>query len=373
MTESPRRLSEVLQYFFRLGIVAFGGPAAHIAMMQRDLVDQRKWLDSSTFLDYVGATSLIPGPNSTEMTMHCGMHRAGVKGLFAGGIAFILPAVTITLFIAISIGYVQHFQAFEPIMDGVKAVVIAIIVGAIWKLGQKAIKNLALFILALGVVAACWFGISEILCILGAGILGLVAYFAYHATQNFNGIAIPLFFFLNINIETSKIFLIFLKIGSILFGSGYVLFAYLDGELIQNLGWLTHAQLTEAVAIGQITPGPVLSTSTYIGYQLDGIAGAVAATCGIFLPSFLFVLLLNPLIPKMRKSKPLSWFLLAVNCAAVSVMVVVVIYMTKDVVTDWKTLFIGGLGFVLYFGFPKLSSIWIVLAGAAAGFFLQFL
>lgn len=364
---------EVVQYFSKLGCIAFGGPAAHIAMMQKDLVEEKKWLSSEEFLDYMGATNLIPGPNSTEMTMHCGYHRAGVKGLIGAGASFIIPATLITLLIAVFYEQISDINWVVPIIAGIKAAVISIIVGVILKLGKKAVTGVQLAILGILVIVANILGLNEVLCILGAGLLFMIAK-SFSQGQTLNSIIIlPMFALLKTAVVNSKLFLIFLKIGAVLFGSGYVLFAYLDGELIDNLGWLTHDDLLEAIAIGQITPGPVLSTATFIGYKLAGFQGAILATLGIFIPSFFYVWILNRLVRKMRESKILQYFLQAVNVAAVAVMVVVAIKMTASIVVDWKTTVICILSFAAYFYFDKISTVWIVVGGAAAAFLLSFI
>jgi len=366
-------LTEVFKYFSRLGFVAFGGPAAHIAMMEEDLVAKKKWLTTEEFLDYMGATNLIPGPNSTEMTMHCGYHRAGPTGLFVAGLSFIIPAVLITLIIAIFFEKINELSGVIPIISGIKAAVLSFIAAAIYKLGTKAVKTYFLFAVGILVMIASFLGINEILCILGAGILFALSKSVIQGNR-LNSLAIlPLFALLKVPYTHLKLFLIFLKIGAVLFGSGYVLFAYLDGELIDNMGWLTHPDLVEAIAIGQITPGPILSTATFIGYKIGGIQGALLATVGIFLPSFFYVLILNKLIRKMKSSQLLSYFLDAVNVAAVAVMIIVTIKMGESILTDWKTVLICGLSFFVYFYFKNVNTLWIVCGGALMGYILSFL
>ncbi|NNE29150.1 MAG: chromate efflux transporter [Saprospiraceae bacterium] len=364
-------LKEIFQYFFRLGFIAFGGPAAHVALMEEDLVKRKKWLTTEEFLDYMGATNLIPGPNSTEMTMHCGYHRGGPAGLFVAGASFIFPAVLLTLIVAIFFEKFSDIAWVVPIIDSIKAAVLSFIAAAILKLGRKAVKNYFLAIVGVLVLVASFLGVNEILCILLAGVLAMIIKFASSPKQ-FNSV-IPLFFLMAVPYSHLKLFLIFLKVGAVLFGSGYVLFAYLDGELIQNLEWLTHSDLVEAIAIGQVTPGPVLSTSTFIGYKLGGVSGALWATLGIFLPSFLYVWLLNPLIPKMRQNKLLSSFHGAVNVAAVAVMLVVTFQMAQSILIDWKTILVCGLSFFVYFYFKGINTLWIILGGAAMGFAMSYI
>lgn len=367
-------LSEVLKVFFKLGCIAFGGPAAHVAMMEAEIVSKRKWMTREYFLDLMGATNLIPGPNSTEMTMHCGYERAGKLGLFVAGAAFIFPAVVITGVLAWF--YVEFGQLPEvaALVFGIKPAVLAIILGAIIKLGKKAYKSVQLGVLGVAVLVACFFGLSEILALLGAGIIGMFLFYALEKGRpKANSIApLGLLGMLNLSPETLKIFLSFLKVGAILYGSGYVLFAYLDAELVET-GLMTREALIDAIAIGQFTPGPVLSTATFIGYQLGGVMGAVAATVGIFLPSFLFVLLLNPIIPRMRKSLLLSKFLDSVNIAAVAVMASVLIDMGRTVLVGWEAIVIAVLSLFFTFGPKKLNSMWIILGGAILGYLLSML
>ncbi len=369
------KLSEVAGVFFKLGCIAFGGPAAHVAMMEEEVVNKRKWMDRQHFLDLMGATNLIPGPNSTEMTMHCGHERAGIPGLFVAGACFIFPAVVITGILAWLYAEYGQLPAVEPIVFGIKPAVLAIIAAAVIKLGKKALKNWELGVLGAMVLTAAILGINEILALLSAGILGAVYFYSKHKVSGSTKALVPLFFLQAstttiAKITSLKVFWTFLKVGAVLYGSGYVLFAYLDAELVGN-GWLTRQQLIDAVAMGQFTPGPVLSTATFIGYQITGFWGAVAATAGIFLPSFLFVLILNPLVPKMRKSKPLGFFLDSVNVAAVAVMVAVLFEMSKDTLTDWRGIVIAVISVGLTFGLKKVNAMWTVLGGALLGYLLH--
>ncbi|CAM4143114.1 chromate efflux transporter [Gillisia hiemivivida] len=368
-----KELLEIAKLFFKLGSIAFGGPAAHIAMMEDEVVKKRKWMTQEHFLDLVGATNLIPGPNSTEMTMHCGYERAGWKGLFVAGFCFIFPAVVITSIFAWLYQEYGQLPKVEPFIYGIKPAVISIIIIAAFRLGKKAVKNIELAILGSITLVACLLGLNEIIALFGCGLLGLVMYLFKKNTGNLKSL-IPFFLFQAIDpvkIGTFKIFLTFLKVGAILYGSGYVLFAFLDTELVAN-GWLTRQALIDAVAIGQITPGPVLSTATFIGWQMNGITGAIAATVGIFLPSFLFVLILNPLIPKMRKSKIIGVILDAVNVAAVALIIAVSVEMAKDTITDWRTTGIAVASLIVVFVLKKLNSAFIVLGGAIIGYLLTF-
>ena len=263
-------LGEVASVFFRLGLVAFGGHAAHIAMMEDEIVEKRKWMDRQHFLDLMGATNLIPGPNSTEMTMHCGHERAGIPGLFVAGACFIFPAVVITAILGYLYVTYGQLPSVEPFLLGIKPAVLALIASAIYKLGKKALKGVELSILGVLTVIASLMGVDEIVALLSAGVIGTM-YFYFKSAVNTGKVTslIPLFFFQGavVKLSTMKIFLSFLKVGAILYGSGYVLFAYLDAELVSS-GVLSRPELMDAIAIGQFTPGPVLSTATFIGYQL---------------------------------------------------------------------------------------------------------
>lgn len=367
--EPNKNLKEVAKVFFKLGSIAFGGPAAHIAMMEDEVVKKRKWMTQQHFLDLVGATNIIPGPNSTEMTMHCGHERAGWKGLIVAGACFILPAVAITMVFAWLYQQYGQLPKVEPFIYGIKPAVIAIILGAVYRLGKKALKNVALGILGALTLIVSLLGVNEILALFACGFLGLILHFIRSAKNNLNGFTPLVLLQVITSASTLKILWIFLKVGALLYGSGYVLFAYLDAELVST-GLLTRQELIDAVAVGQFTPGPVLSTATFIGWQLGGFWGAIAATLGIFLPSFIFVAILNPLIPKMRKSKIIAAFLDAVNIAAVAVIVAVCVEMGKDTLTDWRTILIAVLSIIAVFIFKKMNSAFIVIGGASIGYVL---
>src|SRR5690606_32825043 len=333
-------LKEVAKVFFKLGSIAFGGPAAHIAMMEDEVVKKRKWMTHQHFLDLVGATNLIPGPNSTEMTMHCGHERAGWKGLIIAGVCFVFPAVTITMVFAWLYQQYGQLPRVEPFIYGIKPAVIAIIIVAVYRLGNKALKNVRVGVLGALTLIACLLGVHEILALFVCGLLGLIWHLVINSKNNLNSFSPIILFHVVLSSSSLKILWIFIKIGAILYGSGYVLFAFLDAELVST-GLLTRQELIDAVAVGQFTPGPVLSTATFIGWQLGGFWGAIAATIGIFLPSFIFVSILNPFVPKMRKSKIFTAFLDAVNIAAVAVIIAVCIEMGKDTLTDWRTILIA--------------------------------
>jgi chromate transporter len=371
MNEEKNNLKEVAKVFLKLGTIAFGGPAAHIAMMQQEVVLKKKWMSEQHFLDLIGATNLIPGPNSTEMAIHIGHERAGVKGLLVAGFCFIIPAVIITGFFAWLYKYYGQIPELQPFFYGIKPAIIAIIIGAIYPLGKKALKTIELGIIGASALLLCFAGINEIIVMFGAGLLAIILAAARNTTK-LNSIA-PISILKGASIlsaTNTKLFFTFLKIGSILYGSGYVLFAFLNDELVSK-GLLTSQQLVDAIAVGQFTPGPVFSSVTFIGYQINGFGGAIVSTIGIFLPSFLFVWLLNPLVPKMRKSKIFSSFLDAVNIASVAIIIFVCYQMSKDSISDWRTIIITLASVVLTFAFKKVNNVFFVIGGSALGYLLS--
>lgn len=375
ITDRKSRLKEVALVFLKLGFISFGGPAAHTAMMEEEVVNRRKWMDRQHFLDLLGATNLIPGPNSTEMTMHCGHEQAGIAGLIIAGLSFILPATIITgIFAWLYVNYGQ-LPEVSPYIYGIKPAVLAIIVSAILSLGKKAVKGIETGILGGIVLLACIAGLNEIAAMLSAGIAGTIYFYLKNNRQGKLGSFLPLLAIPAISVSVSGIsamglFWVFLKVGAVLYGSGYVLFAYLDAELVTR-GWLSTEQLIDAVAVGQFTPGPILSTATFIGYILAGTNGALLATAGVFLPSFIFVLILNPVIPKLRRSQLMSWFLDSVNVASVAVMASVLFVMSRDTLTNWRSSVIAVAAILIVSRFKKLSPVLLVISGALAGYLLN--
>jgi len=364
------KLKEVAALFLKLGIIGFGGPAVHIAMMEEEVVRRRKWISQEHFLDLVGATNLVPGPNSTEMTMHCGHERAGRAGLFVAGACFIIPAVLITAVFAWAYQVYGKLPQAEAFIYGIKPAIIAVIIALVIALGKKALKTAELA--AIGVIAAALalLGINEIYILFGGGLAGILLYLMKTQRDKVSSV-VPLAltgnFFSAANL---KIFWIFLKVGAILYGSGYVLFAFLDAELVKT-GMLSKQELLDAIAVGQFTPGPVFSSATFIGWQIGGWQGAVLATIGIFLPSFVFVALLNPLIPKLRSSKLMSVFLDTVNVVSIALILSVCVEMGRSAIHDWRTIVIAASGFVVSIVFKKLNSAWIIAGGALLGFLLH--
>ena len=317
---SQSSIGEIAKLFLKLGTIAFGGPAAHIAMMEEEVVRRRQWLDHQRFLDLLGATNLIPGPNSTEMAIHIGLVRAGWKGLIVAGSCFILPAMLIVWILAAL--YVRYGSLPEAtfLLYGIKPVIIAIVVQALWGLGKSAVKGLLTGLVGAAVMSLFFLGMNEILLLFAAGFVVMILENLWRnwkqGTLNIMG-ALPLWVS-SVSVATDapmaampaipvtllKLTLFFLKIGSVLFGSGYVLLAFLRADLVDRWHWLTDQQLLDAIAIGQFTPGPVFTTATFIGYVIAGSPGAVLATLGIFFPSFVFVMASSPLIPRLRRS---SW------------------------------------------------------------------
>lgn len=366
MTEDlKQRLVSLASVFLKLGVIGFGGPAAHIAMMEAEIVTDRQWLERSQFLDLLGATNLIPGPNSTEMAIHVGYIYGGVWGLMVAGICFLFPAIIMTTILAIIYTQFGSLPQIAPLLFGIKPAVIVVIISALYRLGKKAIKQRKFWLIFLLVIILNLLGRNEIFSLLLGGLFGMVGLILIESKAN----TIPLLvFFISNNIAQAtnqskptpslwQLGLFFLKIGSILFGSGYVLIAFLEGELVNQYGWLTQQQLLDAIAIGQFTPGPLLSTATFIGYVILGMPGAIVATLGICLPSFFIVLAVNPIIPKLRRSKWTAAFLDAVNVSAVAIMVVVtlnLLYQILWVPTDglpvnWEAILIIILaGFALF-------------------------
>jgi chromate transporter len=367
-------IKAIANIFLKLGIIGFGGPAAHIAMMRDEVVVKRKWLTEQHFLDLIGATNLIPGPNSTEMAIHIGYEKGGWKGLIVAGLCFIVPAVLITGVFAWLYKQYGQLPAVQPFIYGIKPAIIAIILGAIFPLAKKSLKSTELIIIGLVVLVCSLLNINEIYLMFGAGFFALfITYIRNNKQHNINSI-LPLAVLQITNtailsVTNANLFWIFLKIGAILYGSGYVLFAFLDTELVAT-GLLSRQQLIDAIAVGQLTPGPVFSTVTFIGYQINGFTGAIVSTIAIFLPSFIFVALLKPMVKKMRNSKLFSAFLDAVNAASVAIIVAVCFDMGKESITDWRTLLIAILSIVIAFGFRKINSAFVVLGGSIIGYLL---
>ena len=380
-------LRELALVFLRLGTTAFGGPAAHIAMMEGEVVRRRRWLSREQFLDYLGATNLIPGPNSTELAIHIGHARAGWPGLVVAGLAFIVPA---TLMVGgIAWAYVRYGALPEVagVLYGVKPVVIAVILQALWGLGRAAIKTVCLAVLAVLAVASVSAGVHELLVLVGAGLVMAVARrpgvwrttgvggFALGAAVTSGGAGVAAATGAGAAAAPfglGTLFLVFARIGAVLFGSGYVLLAFLRADLVHRLGWLTERQLLDATAVGQVTPGPVFTTATFIGYVLGGPAGAAVATAGIFLPAFVFVALSGPLVPRLRRSPTAGAVLDGVNVASLALMTVVSWQLARTAIVDIPTLALAVLSLVAILRF-HVNSAWLVAAGGTTGWLAMLL
>lgn len=380
-------LREVAALFLKLGTIAFGGPAAHIAMMREEVVRRRAWLSDQKFLDLVGATNLIPGPNSTEMAIHLGYARAGWRGLIAGGVSFITPAMLIVLVLAWA--YVRYGTMPEAVwlLYGMKPVIIAIVFQALWALARTAVKGPLLAGAGVVTLLLFWRGTNELALLLGAGLCTMLAANAGRLRRPVIAGLMPGSLWVRevaaaaqltllpphtAPFTLEKLFLIFLKIGSVLYGSGYVLLAFLRADFVVRLGWLTDRQLLDAVAVGQFTPGPVFTTATFIGYMLGGFRGAVLATVGIFLPSFIFVAASAPFIPRLRRSPWASALLDGVNVASLALMAGVTWQLGRAAVVDEVTAVIAVASAILLIRF-RVNSARLVLGGALIGLSLRLL
>jgi chromate transporter len=385
---SVARLRELAALFLKLGTISFGGPAAHIAMMEAEVVRTRQWVTQQQFLDMLGAANLIPGPTSTEMAINMGFVRAGWPGLCVAGASFILPAAVITgVFAWAYVRFGTMTQAVS-VLAGIKAAVIAVIGIAIFRLGKTAVRGVGLAVLGAVALAAFFLGVNPLVILFGGGLLGMVVRRVVSLRAAGTLFLAPLvprrvsWSALGIAAATSaavapvvarpsigRIALFFLKLGAVLYGGGYVLLAFLEQGLVQQHAWLTHQQLLDAVAIGQFTPGPVFSTATFIGYILGGVPGAAVATVGIFLPSFFFVGLLAPVLFRLRKSAWMAAFLDSVNVCAVALMAGVTFRLGADALRGWPAWVIAGavLGVLLW---RKVNPAWVVFGGGLAGFLL---
>ncbi len=378
------RLKELALLFLRLGFTAFGGPAAHIAMMEDECVRRRRWLSRDEFLDLLGATNLIPGPNSTELAIHLGHRRAGWAGLLVAGACFILPAALIVSSIAWIYVRFGRLPATEALLYGVKPVIIAVVLQALWGLGRAAVKTRLLAVVGLLAATASALGVDELFILFCAGAfmalwrLGERAMTRGGGSQGTSGLFVGVPMLLPsvaagaasaVPFSLGGLFLFFVKVGAVLFGSGYVLLAFLRADLVEQWGWLTEAQLLDAVAVGQVTPGPVFTTATFIGYLLGGPLGAVVATIGIFLPAFFFVAVSGPLVPRLRRSWAASAVLDGVNVASLALMGVVTWQLGRSALVDPWTVGLALVSAVLLLRF-RLNSAWLVLGGGLVGLLL---
>jgi chromate transporter len=375
-----------------LGVTAFGGPAAHIALMEDEVVRRRGWLTHDEFLDVLGATNLIPGPNSTEMAIHIGQRRAGFTGLLVAGVCFILPATLIVMAIAAFYMRVGKLPETTAVMYGVKPVIIAVVIQALWSLSRSAIKNVFLGVVAVGSVVLSAYGVNEIVLLVAAGLVAVgrqlfvdrngrrppktsLPFWMLPSLDRLQSITTTAADAVAVAVASPEkslwaIFLFFTKVGSVLFGSGYVLLAFLRADLVEHWHWLKEDQLLDAVAVGQVTPGPVFTTATFIGYLLAGRRGALVATLGIFGPAFFFVALSGPLIPRLRRSHIAGAFLDGVNAASLALMAVVTWLLGQNAVVDVATVVLVIASGLLLLRF-RLNSVWLVIGGALTGYLLK--
>jgi chromate transporter len=377
-TSRSDALWELAALFLRLGTLAMGGPAAHIAMMEDEVVRRRRWMTHERFLDMLGVCNLIPGPNSTEMAIHIGQLRAGFAGLIVAGACFILPAAAIVLVIAWMYVRFGTMPQAVGLLYGIKPVIIAVVLQALWGLGRTAIKSRLLAVIAIVALVASMLEVNDMIVLLGGGIVMLaIRAFEDRDAASATLAAIPTVAagvktaataaaMAAIPFSLTTLFLFFLKVGAVLFGSGYVLLAFLRTDLVDRLRWLTEAQLLDAVAVGQVTPGPVFTTATFIGYILGGFPGAVVATLGIFLPSFFFVSISGPLIPHLRRSPLAGAFLDGVNVGAWALMASVTWFLARAAVVDVTTILLAiSSAFVLIR--YRVNSAWLVIGGGLIG------
>jgi len=383
--ETSASVKDLAAYFLRLGILAFGGPAAHLAMMEEETVRRRHWLSREKFLDLLGAANLIPGPTSTETAIYIGYQQAGWVGLLVAGICFILPAAFIVTAIAWAYVLYGSLPQVADLFYGIKPVVIAIILQALWGLGRGAAKTRLLIVCGLMALGASVLGVSPLLVIFGIGsVVGLVKWVTeWRHGKSLHLISLCLIllapvvaFGVQIGGEYLEppssrfglwsLFLIFLKVGSIVFGSGYILLAFLQNDLVTRLHWITNSQLLDAIAVGQVTPGPVFTTATFIGYLLGGPAGALVATVAIFLPGFVLVAISGPLIPRIRSSPVAGAFLDGVIVASLALMAFVTYQLGVSALIDLVTVGLTLVSLVLLFRF-HVNSMWLVLLGGAVG------
>ena len=385
----PDNLREVALLSFKLGLTAFGGPAAHIAMLRQEVVERRKWMSDQHFLDMIGLTNLVPGPNSTEMVIHSGFMRAGWRGLIVSGVGFIFPALTLVLLL--SVLYVEYGTTTtgEWLLYGIKPVIIAIVVQALFGLARTATtvpdRATSLIMLSIGVVTAALYflSVNELILLFGGALGGAALILGWKARARGGALALAPIALLKlplllqgvavgapVDYSSTRLFLTFLKIGAVLYGSGYVLLAFLEGDFIDRYGWLTREQLIDGVAIGQFTPGPVFTTATFVGYVTGGFSGAVLATLGIFIPSFIFVALPRPVLSRARGQAWTAALLDGVNAAALGLMAAVTVQLGRSALVDVVTVLLAVAGLLVLLRF-RLNSAWLVIAGAVVGLVYQ--
>ena len=367
----PGRLRELALLFLRLGATSFGGPAAHVAMIEHEVVRRRGWLGRAELLDLLGAVNLIPGPNSTELAIHVGWRRAGWAGLLVAGLSFILPAAVLVLLLAAAYVRFGTLPVAGAILRGVKPVIVAVVLQALWGFGRTAVKGPLLAAVLVAAFAASLAGANE-LVLLGACGAAVAVSRAVRRDAPAAALALPTLPALPAVLAAAPavglwpIFLFFLKVGSVLFGSGYVLLAFLRADLVERWHWLTDAQLLDAIAVGQVTPGPVFTTATFVGYLLAGTPGAIVATVGIFAPAFAFVAASGPLLPRLRASRVAGAFLDGVNVASLALMAAVSLHLGRSAIDGPWTAAIAAVALAVLWKY-RVNSAWLVLAGGVLG------
>ncbi len=375
--ERGSRLGEIASAFLRLGFVAFGGAAAHIAMMQQEFVERRKWLSREDFVDRVGAVSLLPGPSSTELAIYLGELRGGLLGLLISGCSFILPSA----FLVGALAWIYQRYGSAPqlgaILFGVKPIVVALIVQAVWPLARAAVKSVELGILAAVVLGLAAMHVSTIALLIGTGVAWIVAErftAKASAAKAASGILVQGGVAAAASTVSAPtvigVFLYFLKVGAVLFGSGFVLLAVLRADLVERMHWLTENQLIDAIAVSQGTPGPFFTVSTFVGYVMAGWRGAALATVGMFLPAFVFVAVTAKFLPRLRRSPTAGAFLDGVNAAAVALMAFVGFQFARETLLNVPAILMTVIATVLLLRF-KVNSAWLVLGGAVVGFLVR--
>lgn len=366
------KLRQIAFSSLKLGCIGFGGIAGMVATIENEMVVKRKWIDHQHFMDVLSTSYIIPGPNAVEIVMHCGKERGGRLGLIIAGIAYILPAMLICLILGY---FYQRYSALPDVQNfifGLRPATTALVIGTVLRLYNSALKNSNLLILlCLLVFAAALYGMNEVLLILGAGIINYLAFTVKNKLPVFSGILLtPFVLYESARFSDNRLFLIFLKIGAVLYGSGYVLFAYMDESLVQHNHWLTHQQLMDAIAVGQITPGPILSSATFAGYLIHGTTGGLLATAGIFLPSFFISFFLHKILSSARKSKKLRLFLDGLSAASISVIAVVGLRLFTSSIERWQGAVILGICLTLTLFVKKINTAVIILIGSIGGFLL---
>ncbi len=364
-----KKIKQIACSSLKLGCIGFGGIAGMVATIENEMVVKRKWIDHQHFLDVLSASYIIPGPNSVEIIMHCGKERGGRLGLIVAGVCYILPAMLICL----AFGYFYQKYSSLPNVQrfifGLRPATTALVIATVFRLSGGSLKNnKTLIMLCLLVFAGSLYGINEVLLILGAGVLNYIISISKNKLSAFAGLLfVPMLLHISSKFSNEKLFSIFLKIGAVLYGSGYVLFAYMDESLVRKNHWLTHQQLMDSIAVGQITPGPILSSATFAGYLINGVPGGVIATIAIFLPSFFISFFLHKMLSSARKNERLRIFLDGLSAASVSIIAVVGWHLLTASVETWQGSVILAICLALTLSWKKLSTVYIILIGSIGG------